>query len=153
MRRSSCQRSIRRVHRLPARGHRAVHVGPARPPRELQVGDAPRAISGRAGRVLCRTRPMTRPSNTATPSVPGGLSGKVRRQMMPGSFTATPLNWRSIASLWQTGERSRGRPLGVCILPLRAEFNRSECFSECEGGDPVGAASSPHMAFTKTPGG
>ena len=32
-------------------------------------------------------------------------------------------------------------------------FCRSECFSECEGGDPVGAASSPHMAFTKTPGG
>ena len=71
------------VHGLPARGHFAVRVGPARPAGELRVGDAPRPGFGSRGRlVMCRTRPITRPSKMATPSVPGALSGKVRRQVM-----------------------------------------------------------------------
>ena len=39
---------------------------------------------------MCRTRPITRPSKTATPSVPGALSGKVRRHVMLGSVIAMP---------------------------------------------------------------
>ena len=34
-----------------------------------------------------RTLPMMRPSTSATPSVPGGHSGKVRRHVMLGLFT------------------------------------------------------------------
>ena len=35
-----------------------------------------------------RTRPITRPSKMATPSIPGALSGKVRRQVTLVAFIA-----------------------------------------------------------------
>ena len=40
------------------------------------------------GSSISRTRPITRPSKIATPSVTGALSGKVRRQMMLVAFIA-----------------------------------------------------------------
>src|SRR5215207_6578106 len=43
-------------------------------------------FGSRGALVMCRTRPMTRPSKMATPSVPGSLSGRVRRQMMLVAF-------------------------------------------------------------------
>ena len=87
MRRSSCQRSIKR-----SMACRRDGISPcvfAHPGRPASIGSVTLHSHGFGSRELnwpCRIRPMTRPSNTATPSVPGSLSGKVRCQEMSGSL-------------------------------------------------------------------
>ena len=94
-------------HGLPARGHFAARVGPARPPGELRVVMLhDHGFGSRGPSAKSRTRPITRPSKMATPSVPGALSGKVRRQVMLGSFICSALASRK--ALWVA--RSSGSP-------------------------------------------
>ena len=94
-------------HGLPARGHFAARVGPARPPGELRVVMLhDHGFGSRGPSAKSRTRPITRPSKMATPSVPGALSGKVRRQVMLGSFICSALASRKAP--WVA--RSSGSP-------------------------------------------
>ena len=75
------------VHGLPARGHFAARVGPpGRPARSGSVTLHDHGFGSCGPSAKSRTRPMMRPSNSATPSVPGALSGKVRRHVMLVAF-------------------------------------------------------------------
>jgi hypothetical protein len=86
--RSSCQRSITRSIACPREGiSPLVFAQPGRPASSGSV--TLHDHFGSLGRlVMCCTRPITRPSKMATPSLPDALSGKVRRQVMLGSFIA-----------------------------------------------------------------
>jgi|tagenome__1003787_1003787.scaffolds.fasta_scaffold20942269_2 hypothetical protein len=89
MRRSSSQRSIRRAMAWRREGiSPCVLAQPGRPASSGSVMLHDHGFGSRGAVVMCRTRPITRPSNMATPSVPGLLSGKVRRQVMLVAFIA-----------------------------------------------------------------
>src|SRR5829696_3786913 len=74
---------------------------------------------------------MTRPSNRATPSVPGSHSGKVRRQVMPDfiAHSCGPL-WKScrrrLAAPSRCGRLSLGRWESTMHAPERWPFGDIE---------------------------
>src|SRR5215213_2341532 len=67
-----------------------VLAQPGMPARVGSVTLHDHGFGSRGRLVMCMMRPMMRSSNTATPSVPGSDSGKVRCQEMLGSVIAMP---------------------------------------------------------------
>src|SRR5215212_2030170 len=89
-----------------------VLAQPGRPASSGSVMLHDHGFGSRGAVVMCRTRPITRPSKIATPSVPGLLSGKVRRQTMLEAFicsASTRVN-RPQAQLAGDGPAYPGEP-------------------------------------------
>ena len=81
---SSCQRSIRRAMACRREGISPfVSAQPGRPASSGSVTLHDQGFGSPGRSVMCCTRPITRPSKIATPSVPGSLSGKVRSLPWP----------------------------------------------------------------------
>src|SRR4051794_19508286 len=67
-----------------------VLAQPGMPARVGSVTLHDHGFGSRGSSAMSRTRPITRPSKMATPSVPGALSGKIRRQTMLEAFNGAP---------------------------------------------------------------